>query len=282
MRNPDKKVAFGISMLVCWLLFSDALSAKETVAWRVTKWAPFYILEGSEKGKGLYDEMTTTVIKKMPEYNHVQQEMSTARVLREMKSGKKVCHPSVLPGTDATLSVLNSILLPHRLIMNNKKAGLFSGSAVSLNQLLGDSRYYGGITQGRYSTELNDIVKNFEEEKHLYDFPIYDNLIKMLFKGRVDYIIEYPPIVTYMAKMLELKKSTVSLKIQETSKTPYLLVYFACPKNDWGKQMIAKINKILIEESKNSDFLEFRLRWYDESSRTYLKKVYQEIYFNDK
>jgi hypothetical protein len=72
------------------------------------------------------------------------------------------------------------------------------------------------------------------------------------------------------------------IKIEESSASTFLPVYFACPKTPWGKMMIDKINKILIKESYTEGYLDFRLRWYDEESQEYLKEVYKKHYLDDK
>ena len=112
--------------------------------------------------------------------------------------------------------------------------------------------------------------------------PTYINLIKMLFINRIDYIIEYSPIITYRAKILREDNPTESLLIEEVKDNSKLMVVVGCTKNAWGRKIIDKIDTILKKESKNPDFLEFRLRWYDESSRQTLRKFYQNFYFKDK
>ncbi|WP_028863860.1 hypothetical protein [Psychromonas aquimarina] len=272
-------------LLMIFFLFSCplVLTAKETVLWRVTDWPPFYILEGKDKGKGLYDEMITLLSRGMPEYTHVRKEMNTDRVRNEMNKGTKVCHPSVLFNTEGTLSVVNSILLPHRLIFqkNDSRLTKFNDPA-SLDILFADKEVRGGIIPRRYTAALNKITNKHSFRDHLYKTPHYKKVIKMLLHNRLDYIIEYTPIISYSAKQLGIENNTTSKEILETQDTPFLLVYVACPKTDWGQMMIDKINKILLSESKTSDFLNFRIRWYDNSSKKLLEKYYQEHYFNDK
>jgi len=153
---------------------------------------------------------------------------------------------------------------------------------VVLEELLSRSSLKGGVTLGRYTKQLNDLVEKYKEENHLIKNPTYINLIKMLFAHRIDYIIEYSPIITYRAKQLEQVNPTKSLVIQETQNKSKLMVVVGCTKNEWGREVIGKINRILKKESQNPDFLEFRLRWYDESSRKILRKYYKDFYFQDK
>jgi len=275
----------GAYILLCgWMLFlSNPLLSKETVIWRVTDWPPFYILDGQDKGKGIYDEIISMISRHIPEYDHQTVRMNTVRVRVQWSLGEKVCHPSVIVGEQFnTQSVVNSILLPHRIIVHKDKVNLLRKDEVSLDQLLADTQHRGGVTPGRYTPLLNDVVKQHKGRKHLYLNPNYDRLIEMILLKRLDYIIEYPPIIAYTAKQMGLDNPTKSLGIQETKENSYLSVAVGCNKNAWGKAMIDKINQVLIKESQNPDFLESRLRWYDEPSRKILHKIYQDVYFKDK
>jgi len=265
------------------LFLSNPLLSKETVIWRVTDWPPFYILEGPDKGKGIYDEIISMISLHIPEYEHVTMRMNTVRVRAQWNLGEKVCHPSVIVGESFnTQSVVNSILLPHRIIAHRDKEGVLRKDEVSLDQLLGDTQHRGGFTPERYTPLLNDIVKQHKGGKHLYFNPNYDRLIEMILLKRLDYIVEYPPIITYTAKQMGLDNPTKSLGIQETKDMSYILVAVGCTKNAWGRAMINKIDQVLKKESLNPDFLEPRLRWYDEPSRNILRKLYQDVYFKDK
>jgi len=272
-------------MLLCgWLLLlSNPLLSKETVTWRVTDWPPFYILEGPDKGKGIYDEIISMISSYMPEYDHITVRMNTSRVRAQWRLGEKVCHPSVLVGeTFNTQSVVNSILLPHRIIIHRDKEKLFSKDDVVVDQLLANTQLRGGVTLGRYTSVLNNIVEEHKERQHLYKHPNYERLIRMLLSNGLDYIIEYPPIISYTAQQMGLDNPTKSLGIQEIKDSSYISVAVGCTKNAWGRAMINKIDQALKQESQDPNFLESRLRWYDEPSRKILRKLYQDVYFKDK
>ncbi|MCP4326665.1 MAG: hypothetical protein GY787_33530 [Alteromonadales bacterium] len=258
-------------------------SAKEVVIWRVTDWPPFYILSGQDIGNGLYDNIIKLLADAMPEYEHKRVNMNTDRVLLEMSRGRNVCHPSVLPNTDATLSVVNSILLPHRIIINKSHPGIARlSNPISLDLLLANNWLKGGVTPRRYTEAINNIVEQHAFRDHLHNSPNYSTTIKNVLLGRLDYTIEYTPIISYTAKQLSITNNTTSLEVLETKNNPFLLVHIACPKNNWGEMMIAKINKILIAESKKEDFLTFRIQWYDEKDQQLLKLYYEQNYFIDK
>lgn len=279
--NPGRAVI--CILVLCWpLLSSHLVVAQETILWRVTDWPPFYILEGPDKGKGIYDELISMLASHFPQYNHQRISMTTPRVRLEWQKNKKLCHPSVIPGSYSTHSVVNSFLISHRIIFNKSKAHLFEEQAISLERLLSDPDFKGGITPGRYSATINALVDRYKDKKHLEKHPVYGNLIKMLLLNRLDYIIEYAVVVRYTAKKMNRENSTKSFPIKETFDKPYIDVIVGCTPNSWGEAFIRKIDAILAMEYRKPDFLEYRLRWYDEEDREMLRRQYQEYYFKDK
>lgn len=269
-------------LLLGMLVAVPPVHAKETVLWRVTDWPPFYILDGPNKGKGLYDQLIAMMAKKMPEYEHKRLVASTDRVRQEWLMGNNICHPSVIPGEYSVHSVMNSILPSHRLIVHESKAHMFKGRTISLGSLLADKSLRGGITPSRYSGAINEIVDKHVLSGHLTEKQKYKNMVKMVLENRVDYIIEYPVIVDYMARTMGLPNTTRSYRISETESAPFIFVVTGCTPNEWGRKMIERINTILKEEAKNPQFLSQRLHWFDKTDRTDLEEVYEADYFKDK
>ncbi len=275
-----KRHNLPVYLLLTFLTYSNFAHSKEAITWRVTDWPPFYILDGVQKGRGIYDEMIKMLSDKMPEYDHQTVQMNTDRVRKAWSRGNNVCHPSVLPDNnpDIKTSVYNSVLLPHRIIFNKEQ----EIANVSLMELLKDVNIVGGITPGRYSKKINKIIDDHQEKDHLKINTSYKSLIGLLFSKRIDYIIEYSPIIEYYARQHQLANITHSVAIQETAESPFLLVAIACTKNPWGEKIIAKINKILIEEANKPNYLDFRLKWFDEASQQELKLIYANQYLKDK
>ncbi len=217
---------------------------------------------------------------KMPEYDHQTVQMNTDRVKREWSKGENICHPSVLPNSNPKiiLSVTNSVLLPHRIIFNKSQ----KISSSSLQKLLNDASSRGGIAPGRYSKEIDKIIANIPHKDHLQINTSYKSLIALLFAKRIDYIIEYSPVISYYAQQHEIKNLTRSVAIQEITKSPFLLISVACTNNSWGEKIIAKINQILIRETPKPNYLDFRLKWFDQASQQELQLIYADQYLKDK
>jgi uncharacterized protein (TIGR02285 family) len=208
--------------------------------------------------------------------------MNTRRALTEMENGKNVCHPSALANTDAHLSNINSFLLPHRIIYTVNNATMQLQSSSSLEELLLNKYLITGISVGRYTNEINTLFNKYGQDDRLVKNNSYDGLIQMLLAGRIDFLVEYPSIITYTKKIHRSNVLTKNLAINELSDGEFLGVYTACPKNDWGKKVINRINMALLKESQHDNYLDYRLKWYDNESKQLLKEHYETTYLLDK
>ncbi len=276
----------SVIKLITWIVLLNipfSLSAKEVLTWRVIDWPPFYILDGADKGQGLYDQLIKKIADALPEYQHRTMVMNTKRVLAELENGSHVCHPSALGDTIGVLSKTNSLLLPYRIIYDTEDKPEFAQyESIALAAILQDKNYHIGIASDRYSSTLNNILAKHEGENNLINQNNYNSLIRMFFSKRIDALIEYPPVINYSKRLLDNTISNSSIAIQELSASEFLPVYFACPNNEWGKAVIEKINAFLVNESLTEDYLAYRLRWYDEESQKLLKRFYQKNYLLDK
>ena len=135
-----------------------------------------------------------------------------------------------------------------------------------------------GTSYGRYPKKLNAIIGNHLNKKNVINLPNYVSLIKMLFSGRVDYVIEYPSIMAFFEKNLSSSGMVTGLNIKETENIPYVLVRVGCPKTDWGRKVIDKVNKILLRDRKKEEYLEPLLRWYGEEDQKKLKELYNQLF----
>lgn len=276
----------SVIKLITWIVLLNipfSLSAKEVLTWRVIDWPPFYILDGADKGQGLYDQLIKKIADALPEYQHRTMVMNTKRVLAELENGSHVCHPSALGDTIGVLSKTNSLLLPYRIIYDTEDKPEFAQyESIALAAILQDKNYHVGIASDRYSSKLNNILAKHKGENNLINQNNYNSLIRMFFSKRIDALIEYPPVINYSKRLLDNKISNSSIAIKELSASKFLPVYIACPNNEWGKAVIEKINAFLVKESLTEDYLAYRLRWYDEESQKLLKRFYQKHYLLDK
>lgn len=56
------------------------------------------------------------------------------------------------------------------------------------------------------------------------------------------------------------------------------LSYVACSKNEWGKEVIEKINRILLEQRPTDAYRGSYERWLDDSSLEPYRQLYKKVF----
>ncbi|HNX60662.1 MAG TPA: transporter substrate-binding domain-containing protein, partial [Spirochaetota bacterium] len=145
--------------------------------------------------------------------------------------------------------------------------------SVSIEKLLDDTRFDGGVMQKRSYGEIDPLIKQYENKRILHTLSPNSDIIQMLLTGRLDYVIEIVSFANYRARQAGKENELRSYAIKEYSQ-PVLIAHVFCTKNEWGKKMIERINRILLRERKNPEYLELMTRWYDDRSKKVIRQYY--------
>ncbi len=115
-----------------------------------------------------------------------------------------------------------------------------------------------------YSKELDTVLDtwvNKENSMVTTQNSIFIGLLKMLVRNRIDYTLGYSHEMTYVSKDLKLKEKFLSLPI--TDANSLIPVYVGCPKNEWGRKIIKKLNPYLKLNRENIAYYGVYLQWLD-------------------
>jgi len=171
----------------------------------------------------------------------------------------------------------------HRLIIRrdalHKIQGIISPSnAVSLEEVLKIPNISMAVEMGRSVGEtLDAILKKYEGQKNIsvIHSPNTEKTLEMLAIGNIECIIEYPATVTFfLKKKPESMKLLSSIMIKEAD--PWVIAYAVAPKNEWGYNLIQKINAIFRKEIPTETYRNFTEHWLDESSLESFRIEYQK------
>ena len=272
--NHMAKLVFVVIFITFYLIDS---AQSQTVTWAIADRPTSYILRGKDKGRGAVDELYSLLQKHLKGYQHKNHEMTFARVLQQMKCGKNVCACGFRSSKREEVGLFSQpaiIAMPYSIVT---KKGHFSqifsnAHSISLEKLIKNRSITGGITQERSYGSITAVI-NENQNKNIDILANTSNLIKMLILDRVDYIIEIPSFAVYMVKQFQPQISLQSISIIENT-NEILLARIFCTKNQWGKNIIRKIDKILDQEKGKPEYLELMERWYDENSRLVIRRYY--------
>jgi uncharacterized protein (TIGR02285 family) len=88
------------------------------------------------------------------------------------------------------------------------------------------------------------------------------NFLEMLGRGRIDYLIEFPSIVSFLARESGMDTQKIKVvDIERKNQSP--MGYVACGKSDdnWGKRTIARINEALTKIKPTDEYRQIMDKW---------------------
>jgi len=279
-----------IFLMLIFFLPSSVFS-KDTITWYYPDFPPSIIYEGPYKGQGLLGSIYTQIFPYLENYDNKTAVANFKRLIKNIEKKTQSCAAAILWNQDRSKVVEYSVpyflVHPVRLIINKKDFMKFvpyiqADGTYSLEAILKDEKLYLGYSNGRsYSkildTVLTKLVSNKNSMLSTQSF-IMGGLLKMLTRDRIDYTLGYAHEMNYLSKSLSLGNDFMTLTIYETN--DYIPVYIGCPKNEWGRKIIDKLNPYLLKNRTSGLFYRAYLKWldaealkgYESSVKKYFKK----------
>ena len=272
-------------LFILMVVFSigNHLSAKETIKWYKSDSPPSFILEGPMKGKGSKDLLVKYYQERMPIYEHKNILSNLTRFMTQVKKGENWCHPRLLKTAEREKFLYYSktvtLSLPNHLIVNKTKLNIFDANIpVSLEKIFQNKELKGRLFRERsYGIKIDPLIKLYKSNPNLKLVTKKEkNLFKMLLLGRIDYTINYPTTVEYIAFNLKASGKLMSIPLKET--IAVRKAYFGCTKNSWGKKVSDQINIILESVKKKPEYRKLVTEvWLDENASRILNRHYDQM-----
>ena len=268
----------------------DEQQYQKIINWYRADFPPVSIPRGIHANEGFFDKTMSLLIERLPEYQHQFQIANFKRIMMQLENNRNVCCPSLYKTKDrerfVTFSTPAMIVLPNGIITPKNNSSKFSpyldaDGKISLNSLLQDTNITLGISSGRrYSGGIDQILKQSNGNKNLLvrsGDDVFQGLMKMMRMGRIDCLLGYPVEAGYFIKENNNINDFIYFPIKESS-VPFTVGYIGCPNNEWGRNIISRIDEI-VKKHRNKEFIDFYGEWLDSAT----KKVHQNMahdYFN--
>lgn len=262
-------------------------AGKDTVTWLEAVAPPFFIHEGALAGQGYEDVITNIITKNLPEYSHEHVIANISRHYKEFQDGRKACNVGLYktPEREEFLhySLPSFFTLPAVIIINKEKFKKFgSEKVVKLEDVLKGNLIIGRSRNRSYGQQVDGVLDGYGTDKNIFLYEGNElslNFFEMLKLDRLDGLIGLPEEAMYQAERLGIRDQIMTLTIAE-NQTSYegWLSYVVCPKNEWGAQVIAKIDEVLIKQRPTDAYREAYERWLDESSLAGYRKLYNNVF----
>jgi len=234
---------------------------KSEITWHTINWPPFMSIENGNTS-GEYAKLLNFVESELPQYTHKREVMTWSRIFKLIKAGKQSCTIFAFKNAErekfTEFTIPFSIYASNHVIMKESKAkslGFDATKPISLDELIQNKSVKSILDKSRsYSSTLDDIIA---EKASVSNFTkrafTAKRLLQMLDANRIDYMLEYPSIIKYLKKNINLKDKLIAIPIKEIA--PFTWGYVACPKTQWGKELVDSLNIII---SKNRPKKEYR------------------------
>ncbi|WP_319761109.1 TIGR02285 family protein [Maridesulfovibrio sp.] len=249
-------MAQRIFILVILILPVSGFCADHEINWYHANFPPMVIEKGDLKGKGFGEKFEKALQQKLANYKHYVYSANYHRIIKQIKDSNSCCIALLkTPEREKFIKFSKPVLVsfPVGVCILESRLPEFmpyidKSGKISITKLFKISNMKLGISAGRsYTATVDKIIKNNPDSTHIitqYDNNIaWESIIDMMDRERVDYIIEYPHLLTWTQNKHNIKSRLKYIPIKEIG--PFLLTYVGCSKNEWGEKVISQIDQIL-------------------------------------
>lgn len=271
--NSRSMIIRAFFFLLCIISFSSISFAqdKAPLKWFIWDLPPEFVSVGPYKNQGYADKFLQFFIDNLPQYEHSILVVNIPRWSVEALKPNR-CSAHIWGGffpDKLLLSKPYSFTPPHVVIFpkhHQKRIGP-KGTIVSLEKLLQQTDLrlvimpldLPGTAQSRYPV-LYPYLAPYVGKGNLIQQNSSSNTINLNFLNlnRGDYTIGYPSTITTQIRVNELDDNFISYPLKEHD--IYKKVYVACNNDDFGRQVIERVNALITDETLLK-FLSYHEEW---------------------
>ena len=260
----------------------NTLADDSTITWGTLELPPSWIQNGPYADQGALDLVRKYLSVRMTEYRHQTLRLNGARFFYEIKMGRNLCLAGVFKTEERQsygyFSLPVAIALPFVAVVRKDHPRLAATKEISLAELMADATLVGEFMQARYySKEVNSLIDKNKGQAHIQVTPLASNLsLKRLMAGRIDYVLEVPDTVTYLKRLHDVDNVlTIRDVVEARHSANYSHVI--CVKNAWGRRVIERIDRILMQERHSLEYRDMVGSWYDAKSKRKIARLYSDF-----
>lgn len=252
------------------------------VPWAVTDWPPYYDLSPGSEVDGKIEKLKSILQRNLSGYSFVDIQSDVPKTLELMKQNRNICTGSALKTPErekwAYFTAL-TFMAPHKYVVvtSNEKL-LPRGDTVSFKDLISRKDLKGVLIHDRsYGPFIDSLIHDSPKNITLLN-PSggYLPLLKMVQKGRFDFTIEYEVVVQSYNERNRPLKPVPSQPLKEMSQSA--VVWIACTKNKWGKDIVSKIDGVLQKQAGKKEYQNAVESWSDPLQIKKNKKALDDFY----
>ncbi|WP_108651644.1 transporter substrate-binding domain-containing protein [Dongshaea marina] len=253
------------------------------IYWPYLDSPPLYHYLGKDDLRGFGFDIVRMLGKELKGYHNTFVQTSPDRLFIGIKERLNYCMYGVYKTPEREefmyFSLPARITPPSALVIRKTDLAKFGqGKPLSLQELLKDQKlrfvYLNGVI---YSAYANGLIEDYRNDSNLYPLNYHGSSLRpleMLLRKRADYTLSTPSML-YEADKQELADKIAY--IPRLKDYEYQVGYVVCPKNEWGRQLIDKINHILYLKVSKGQYFEYFKALMPANNQAELKEQYQKL-----
>ncbi len=276
-----------VVLALLFVISTNALADdKPLLTWYITNWPPAFILDGPRKGQGYAEQIIDILEHELSDYRHERTFLPYSRLLKYIERGEEGCYPTNVYEEEANYGVTSipiAMVSGHNIYIHKDNKGKFpSLQEASLTSLLNNPKLILGVRADlEFGPILTPILKSHESDAHLFrrsGQDLVDGLVKMLHRKRIDYFIEYNFVMKFAVNKIGANMSDFIEIPMIENKKEFIRGTVECPDTPWGRGVITKINKILIDTRDTGKLRDLNKSWFiSPSNKHHYWEKYQTL-----
>lgn len=265
---------FGALLLIIDATLPLFADDQLTIRWLHPDFPPVYILEGERAGEGVGDRVLSYFERRLPGYRHQRGVANFKRIIATLAAGKHACGITLLKNEARARVVAYSepfMIAPQTEIVTTRRhlptlePLLDEEGGLSLGELLTAVDLTLGYSLGRsYAGAADRIIATHADASNSLatsGSDIFEGLMRMLKHRRIDYTIGYGYEARYIARRLGFESELVVIPLRE--QPGFARVYAGCPKDAWGRRVIAEVNTVARQARRDPEVYGAYRDWLD-------------------
>jgi len=235
-------------------LYSNEVD-KQEIVWFQNQRPPWMMNSGEFRNQGYGDKIRQHFESILNSYNHKIIPINPSRFIKEMNKHNNLCYGPVMK-VDFLKDFfywsvpIYSIPKQKIILLESTFKKLGSPKEISIEELLMNQNY----SFGKLANLNHYPIKKFKDQKNIQEISTMastTNLLNMLQKRRIDWIYDLPIYIKWhLLQDQNIKNEEFkTIDVIETNKNDKIIAHMACIKNDFGKDIISKINKSITKDN---------------------------------
>jgi uncharacterized protein (TIGR02285 family) len=263
-------------VLVALGLGASAPVGAGQLTWSVFDAPPFTIVEGENRGRGVFDRIRHFLAARLTDYTVTSVTVPFPRIVASLKSGEEWCFVGGVrtPEREAFAAFSRPVAMFHPLrivVPAGKRAQFEALTPLSLRHLLTERRdLRTSVLRDRaIAPEVDALLRQHPPGQTYAHFA---EAYRMLMNDRLDYLVDFSSITAYNARQLARPGAFAGLPFAESPEPVFARVM--CAGTPWGREVVARIDAVLAAERASPEYRDIVEAWTAQEDLPRIRAVY--------